>query len=346
MEDKKLTYAGAGVDIDRAARAKKRIAELARSTFNQSVRSDIGLFSGLYRFDPAGYRRPLLVASADGVGTKIKVAIMAGVHNTIGHDLVCHCVNDILAQGAFPLFFLDYIAMARIDPAVVEQLVDGLARGCREAGCALIGGETAEMPEVYREGEYDLAGFIVGAVEEDRVIDGSGIVPGDILIGLPSAGLHTNGYSLARKVFFEALKLDVSSYLPELGRTLGEELLAPHRSYLGALRDLISARAIKGIAHITGGGITDNLPRVLPEGRQALVRLSAWEPPPVFRLIARAGNVPEDEMYRTFNMGIGMVLIVSPDQTDRIEAELKARGEAFMAIGEITAGERKVVYVS
>jgi phosphoribosylformylglycinamidine cyclo-ligase len=286
----------------------------------------------------------VLVSSADGVGTKLKVAFLAGEHRTIGVDLVNHCVNDILVQGAVPLFFLDYLATGRLSPDVAEQIVTGLARACRENGCALLGGETAEMPGFYTDGEYDVAGFIVGAVERDALIDGRAIRQGDRLIGLPSTGLHTNGYSLARKIVFERLGLTVTSYVAELGETVGAALLRPHRSYLQAVQPLLGTGLVKGMAHITGGGITDNLPRVFPEGLGAVVRRDAWTVPPLFRWLQAAGGVPETDMLRACNMGIGLILVVSPDDAEAVMAGLEARGESPLAIGEIVTGAREVAY--
>ncbi|MFP5262861.1 MAG: phosphoribosylformylglycinamidine cyclo-ligase [Blastocatellia bacterium] len=336
------SYRDAGVDIDAANDAVDRIKRLARSTFTPNVMTEIGSFGGMYRADFAGLREPVLVSSADGVGTKLRVAFQAGVHNTVGYDLVCHCVNDILVQGARPLFFLDYIAAGRLVPETVAAVIEGLARGCREAGCALIGGETAEMPGFYSEGEYDIAGFIVGVVDRSRIINGSGVRAGDLLIGLPSAGLHTNGYSLARKLFFEVAGYGPETYVEELGCAAAEELLKPHRSYLPALEGLLDAGAIKGLAHITGGGLLENIPRVLPEGTAVEINSGSWPVLPVYNLLARTGNVPEREMYRTFNMGIGMVIIVSPGDADRVRAHLAGRGEAHYDIGRVVEGAKGV----
>jgi phosphoribosylformylglycinamidine cyclo-ligase len=342
---KPLSYRDAGVDIDAATKAKKRIAELVRSTFTDGVLTELGGFGGLFRM-PEGMRKPVLVSSADGVGTKLKVAFMTGRHNTVGIDLVNHCVNDILTTGARPLFFLDYIATGALEPEVVTALVEGLAKGCADNDCALIGGETAEMPDFYSPGEYDLAGTIVGVVEEDAVLTGDDIRPGDLLIGLPSSGLHTNGYSLARKVFFEVLGLEVDDYVDELGRTVGDELLEPHISYGRLLRGPIERGWIKALAHITGGGITDNLPRVLPAGCNAAIRPLTWPVPPVFELIRRAGKVDEQEMLRVFNNGIGMIAVAGPAKADRLVEHL-GEDNCYL-IGEISAAEgpgRKVIYV-
>jgi phosphoribosylformylglycinamidine cyclo-ligase len=300
----------------------------------------------LYHLASAGLTDPVLVASADGVGTKLRVAFMTGVHSSIGVDLVNHCVNDILVQGAIPLFFLDYLATGRLDPEVAIQIVDGLARACRENGCALLGGETAEMPGFYGDGEYDVAGFIVGAVSKDAVVDGKGIAPGDVLIGLPSSGLHTNGYSLARRIAFDVAHLSPSSRVPELGMSIGEALLVPHRSYLPVIRPLLGARIIKGMAHITGGGITDNLPRVLPPGTSAAIDRSAWTPPPIFQWLQRTGDVPDDDMRRTFNMGIGLIVACAARDEARLLSELRTAGEAgAVRIGEMRSGAGGVEYV-
>jgi phosphoribosylformylglycinamidine cyclo-ligase len=339
-----MDYKSAGVDIDAGNETVRRIKSLAQSTFTSGVLSEIGSFGGLFRLDPTGWKDPILVSSADGVGTKLKVAFLANEHRTIGCDLVNHCVNDILVQGARPLFFLDYLATGRLQPDVAIQIVDGLARACRENGCALLGGETAEMPGFYADGEYDLAGFIVGAVESETLIDGRSIAPGDVIIGLPSTGLHTNGYSLARKIVFEHLGLSVDSKVQELEESIGAALLKPHRSYLNALYPLVARGAIKGMAHITGGGLIDNIPRILPEGTGARVARSAWTVPPLFGWLQRAGNVPDEDMVRTFNMGIGMVVVCTPTLADTILDDLRARREDPTVIGEIVSGRRGVVY--
>ncbi len=290
-----MDYKGSGVDIDAANETVRRIKGLAKSTFTAGVLSEIGSFGGLFRLDPSAWKDPILVSSADGVGTKLKIAFLANEHRTIGVDLVNHCVNDILVQGARPLFFLDYLATGRLQPDVVEHVVDGLARACRENSCALIGGETAEMPGFYADGEYDLAGFIVGAVDAETLIDGRGISVGDVVIGLPSTGLHSNGYSLARQIVFEHLGLKVDTRVEEFGETIGSALLRPHRSYLTALYPLVARGALKGMAHITGGGLTDNLPRILPAGTAVRIDRSAWTPAPIFQWLQRAGDVPEAE---------------------------------------------------
>jgi phosphoribosylformylglycinamidine cyclo-ligase len=335
-----MDYKASGVDIDAGNETVRRIRGLARSTFTPNVLSDIGSFGGLFRLAPGSLQDPVLVSSADGVGTKLRVAFMAGKHDTVGEDLVNHCVNDILVQGAEPLFFLDYFGTGRLSPAVAESVVTGMARACRANQCALLGGETAEMPGFYADGEYDIAGFIVGVVERSRLITGATITPGDVLIGVPSTGLHTNGYSLARRIAFEHLKLEVDSFVPELNRTIGEALLEPHCSYLSLIRPLLATGVIKGMAHITGGGITENLPRVLPGGTAARIRTSAWTVPAVFRWLQDMGRVPHDDMLRTFNMGIGLIVAVAPDQAEQVKGTL-----AGSIIGEIVAGKPEVTYV-
>jgi len=331
-----MDYREAGVDIGAADAAKDRIKRLAKGTFNASVLSEIGSFGGMFRPDLSRYEEPVLVASTDGVGTKIQVAIAMGVHDTVGYDLVAHCVDDILVQGAVPLFFLDYIALGKMDPLRVEAIVAGFARGCAEFGCPLIGGETAEMPGTYAPGDYDLAGFIVGVVDRKKAIP-SGVREGDALLALPSAGLHTNGYTLARKVLLETLGHTVASHLPELGSTVGQALLAPHRSYLGALEPLLERRKIRALAHVTGGGFGGNIPRVLPEGLGARIQRGSWEVPALFRLI-QSGGVSDAEMFRTFNMGIGMVVVVAPEDLHEVEHSLERRGEASFVIGSVVAG--------
>lgn len=342
-----MDYRQSGVDIDAGNETVRRIRSLAKSTFTPGVLSDIGSFGGLFALDTARMREPVLVSSADGVGTKLKVAFMVDRHDTIGADLVNHCVNDILVQGAAPLFFLDYLATGRLSPAVAEQVVSGVARGCRENGCALIGGETAEMPGFYADGEYDIAGFIVGVVDRHAVINGRGIVPGDVLIGLPSSGLHTNGYSLARRVLFEVGGFSPQDVPSELGTSVGAALLATHRSYLAAITPLLDAGLVKGMAHITGGGLTENVPRILPASCDAVVSLGAWTVPPIFSLLQRLGETDESEMFRAFNMGIGMVVICGSADADRALGLLKAAAEAgAVVIGAIEAGSGVVRYRS
>jgi phosphoribosylformylglycinamidine cyclo-ligase len=340
-----MDYKQAGVDIEAGHEVVRRIRSLARSTSTPGVLSDIGSFGGLFHLGSAGISDPVLVASADGVGTKLRVAFMAGVHRTIGVDLVNHCVNDILVQGAQPLFFLDYLATGRLEPEVAVQIVEGLATACRANGCALLGGETAEMPGFYSDGEYDVAGFIVGAVPRDRVIDGRNISAGDLLIGIPSSGLHTNGYSLARRIVFDMAGLSVDTQVPELGATVGEALLAPHRSYLALVRPLLGLNVIKGMAHITGGGLTDNLPRIFPPGTSPRVDLRAWRPPALFEWLRNAGQVPEEDMLRTFNMGIGMVIVCAKEHEEPVLKALADAGEPdAIRIGSTVAGDGQVVY--
>jgi phosphoribosylformylglycinamidine cyclo-ligase len=342
-----MDYRQSGVDIDAGNETVRRIRSLAKSTFTAGVLSDIGSFGGLFALDTSRLREPVLVSSADGVGTKLKVAFMTDRHDTIGADLVNHCVNDILVQGALPLFFLDYLATGRLSPAVAEQVVSGVARACRENGCALIGGETAEMPGFYADGEYDIAGFIVGVVDKDAVVNGRGIVPGDVLIGLPSSGLHTNGYSLARRVLFEMAGFSPRDALSELGTTVGEALLATHRSYLKPITPALHAGLVKGMAHITGGGLTENVPRVLPAGCDAVVTPGTWTVPPIFALLQRLGEIGASEMFRAFNMGVGMVVICAAADVDRALGLLRSGGEAQAGvIGVIEPGTGAVRYRS
>jgi phosphoribosylformylglycinamidine cyclo-ligase len=339
---KPATYADAGVDIDAANRATERIRELARRTFNSRTLSDIGSFGGMFDGAFPGMQQPVLVASADGVGTKLKVAFETGVHNTVGRDLVNHCVNDILVQGARPLFFLDYFATGKLEPEVTASVVDGIATGCRENGCVLLGGETAEMPDFYPEGEYDIAGFIVGVVNRERIIDGRTIEAGDVILGLPSAGLHTNGYSLARKLFFEVAAFNVDSYLDEAQGTAGAVLLRPHLSYLRTLEGLLDSGKIKGLAHITGGGLLENIPRILPERTNAEIQKGSWPALPVFELLQRLGSIEEHEMYRTFNMGVGMILVCAQSDATSIKSHIEATGESCYEIGRIATGNQRV----
>ena len=339
---KPITYSDAGVDIDAATRATERIKELARQTFNQRTLSEIGSFGGMFDGAFPSLQHPVLVASADGVGTKLKIAFLSGVHNTIGRDLVNHCVNDILVQGARPLFFLDYIATGKLLPEVVAGIVEGIANGCRENGCVLLGGETAEMPDFYSAGEYDVAGFIVGVAGREKIIDGKQIVPGDVLLALPSVGLHTNGYSLARKLFFDVAGHKVDTQLDELGMTVGEALLQPHVSYLKPLEGLLNSGMIKGLAHITGGGLTDNIPRILPEGSAVEIDKGSWPVLPVYTLMQGIGNVSEREMYRTFNMGVGMVIVCAPQKAETVKSDIKQQGESVYEIGRVTEGNREV----
>jgi len=339
-----MRYRDAGVDIDAASRAKARIKRLARQTFNPRVLKDVGAFGGF--FSLAGLPRDaVLVASTDGVGTKLKIAFALNRHSTVGEDLVNHCVNDIAVHGATPLFFLDYLATGKLRPQVVAEVLTGLARACRASGCALIGGETAEMPGFYPPGEYDLAGCIVGWVRQSQIVDGSGIVPGDVLIGLPSLGLHTNGYSLARKVLLERAGMKLTRRVPVLGETLGEALLSPHRCYWPAVKPLLGKNWIKGMAHITGGGLTDNTPRILPRGCGAEIHLGVWPVQPIFDMIARLGHVPLEDMLRTFNMGIGYVLVVSQENLRSVTGALTTKREKFWMLGRVVRGRGGVKYI-
>jgi phosphoribosylformylglycinamidine cyclo-ligase len=342
-----VTYAEAGVDIESGDRAKQRIKMLARKTFSKQVLSEIGGFGGLFALDLEKFPQPVLVSSTDGVGTKLKVAFELGIHHTVGADLVNHCVNDIAVQGATPLFFLDYLATGRLreqDSEVVETVVRGLADACRANGCALIGGETAQMPGFYADGEYDLAGTIVGCVNRGEIITGETIQIGDVLIGLPSNGLHTNGYSLARKLLFEVAKYGPDQYVNELKDKTGAALMRTHRSYLAILKKLTAAGIVRGMAHITGGGITENLPRILPRGTGAQVDLASWTVPPLFEHLRQLGSVERDEMLRTFNMGIGMIVVVPAEEVKKAKAVLNRANERHCVIGRIVRGERKVIY--
>src|SRR6266403_847486 len=328
-----ITYKDAGVDIDKSNAAKKRIRELARQTFTAGVLSDIGSFGGMFACDFGGIKNPVLVSSTDGVGTKLKIAVMMNRHKTVGAALVTHCVNDILVQGARPLFFMDYVATGRLNADVIVSVVEGVARACKESGCALLGGETAEMPGFYADGEYDVAGFIVGIVDRPRVLDGKSIRHGDLLIGLPSVGLHTNGYSLARKLFFEVAKLSPDSRVEGLNGTVGDELLKPHVNYEPIVREALAKNLIEGLAHITGGGITENLDRILPENCQAEVQLGSWPVLPLCRVMAEIGKIERDEMLRATNMGIGMVAVIRPENVDMVTTTLKI---PHYQIGRIT----------
>jgi phosphoribosylformylglycinamidine cyclo-ligase len=342
-----MRYADAGVNISVAEQTKRRIAAVAGKTFRRGVLAPIGGFGALYQLDTKRWREPVLVASADGVGTKLKVAFATGIHSSVGADILNHCVNDILTQGAEPLFFLDYLALGKMDTRVVEQVIEGMSRAAKQAGCALIGGETAEMPGFYSPGEYDLAGFIVGAVERSRQLDSRNVRAGDVLIALSSSGLHTNGYSLARKLAFEIAQLEPDTYVPEIGNKIGAELLKPHRAYWPLLKNILARGWVSSMAHITGGGITGNLPRALPRNVQAVVQLGSWPVLPIFRYLAKVGGVDRDEMLKTFNLGVGMILMVPARHVAHVEGELKRRREKFYAIGRIegtTRGTPRVVY--
>ena len=342
------TYRQAGVDIEAGDELVRRITPLVRTTFRPEVMTDLGGFGGLFRFQADKYKEPVLVSGTDGVGTKLKIAFLMDKHDTVGIDLVAMCVNDVAVSGAEPLFFLDYFATGKLSVSRAEAVVKGVAEGCRQAGCALIGGETAEMPSFYPEGEYDLAGFAVGVVDRPKIIDGRAITPGDVVIGLASTGLHSNGYSLARRVLLDEGRLALASKPADLDRTLGEALLTPTRIYAKQILALAAECHIKGVAHITGGGLTENLPRVLPEGCVAQLKRSAWPVPPLFALLARLGKVEADEMYRVFNMGIGLVLVVPAGQADTVIRRAGELGDRGYVIGEIVAGpagEKHVAYV-
>jgi phosphoribosylformylglycinamidine cyclo-ligase len=342
-----MKYADAGVNIAVADDAKQRIRHHASRTFTSAVLGGIGSFGALYALDTRKYKEPVLVSSADGVGTKLKIAMATGVHSTVGGDLVNHCINDILVQGAEPLFFLDYLAMGKLEPDIVEQLVEGMSRSCRKAGCALIGGETAEMPGFYPLGEYDLAGFIVGVVERKKLLTGKNVKPGDALIALPSVGLHTNGYSLARKLVFEVANLKPDTYVADVGNKIGAELLKPHVCYAPALKNIVARGWVSALAHITGGGIPGNLPRVLPSGVRAQIDLESWPVPPIFKYLAKLGKIDTDELLQSFNMGVGMILVVPPTNVKSVEADLKKRREKFFLIGRIErcdSGKARVAY--
>lgn len=342
MEKKAWTYQDAGVDIDAGNTAVELMKRHVQSTYRPEVMGDIGGFGGLFALNIKDCREPVLVSGTDGVGTKLRLAFMLDKHDTIGVDAVAMCVNDILVQGAEPLFFLDYLAVGKLEPNQVAEVVKGVAEGCRQAGCALIGGETAEMAGFYPVGEYDIAGFAVGVVDRPRIITGASIKPGDVILGLPSSGLHSNGYSLVRKICFEVAGRKAEETIAELGKTLGEELLTPTRIYVQAIKPLLQKFTIKGMVHITGGGFTENIPRVLPAGCDAAITKGRWPVPAVFPLLQQWGNIAEPEMYRTFNMGIGMVVIVAAEDAAAVMEDLAARGEAVYRIGEIVAGEKKV----
>jgi phosphoribosylformylglycinamidine cyclo-ligase len=339
---KPIGYKQAGVNIDEADAAVKSIGEMARRTFSKNVLTDIGSFGGGFLLK--GFRQPVLVSSADGVGTKLKVAFLTGDHSTIGEDLVNHCVNDIAVQGATPLFFLDYLATGRLDPEVAEKIVSGLSDACRANGCALIGGETAQMPGFYTDGEYDLAGFIVGVVDRAKLVTGAKIRPGDVLLGFPSTGLHTNGYSLARKLFFDVAKYKPEQYVNALKEKAGAALMKTHKSYLGLIKKLTTSDYAVGMAHITGGGITENLPRILTKNLSAHVELGSWPVLPIFEHLQQLGNVEQDEMLRTFNMGIGLIAVVPAERFKRCKSMLDRAGEKAYVIGRIVKGDRRVVY--
>ncbi len=337
------TYRDAGVDIDAQDKALEQIKKMVRSTYTDGVLSDQGAFGGMFRV-PGSVKDPVLVASADGVGTKLKIAFLSGRHTTVGQDLVNHCINDILVQGARPLFFLDYMATGVLDPDVAADVIGGVATACKEHGVALLGGETAEMPGFYADGEYDMAGFIVGIVDGRRILDSSAVREGDLLVGLPSDGLHTNGYSLARKIFFDVMGLRWDDAVDGLKGSVADELLKVHQCYLGPVWPLVEKGRVGALAHITGGGLTDNVPRVLPDGLKAVIKVGAWDIPQVFRVLSARGQVPADDMWRTFNMGVGMVLIVSPGELEGVLEHLRGTDCPGFVMGRIDKGERGVEY--
>lgn len=339
-----MNYADAGVSLSRADQAMVGVKKSVRSTFNQGVLGDVGNFGGLFTLKHLGLNDPVLVSSVDGVGTKLKVDIEMGTHTLPGQDIVNHCCNDILVQGARPLFFLDYVAMGSLEPSVMDSIVVGMAKACRENDMVLIGGETAEMPGFYAKGDYDISGTIVGVVERENIIDGSHIHPGTKILGLPSTGLHTNGYSLARKALFDVAGYTVKSKVEGLDVTIGEALTVPHRSYYKSLIDLTNAKKIDGMVHVTGSGFQGNIPRILPENVDVVIDRSAWRVPAIFKLIQQAGTVEKDEMYSTFNMGIGMLLFVDDSNLAEVEAHLKAKNEPFYMVGEVVKGSRKVLF--
>lgn len=339
---KPVSYSDAGVSIDTANEAVKKISSFAKSTFNARTLTDIGSFGGMFDAKFSELSQPILVASADGVGTKLKVAFLSGIHNTIGQDLVNHCVNDILVQGARPLFFLDYFAAGKLSAEITADVVEGISIACKQNNCVLLGGETAEMPGFYADGEYDLAGFIVGVVDREKVVDGKEIKAGDVLLGLPSNGLHTNGYSLARKLLFEIGGHKVDTKLDETGETIAETLLKPHRSYFKPLSVLIDQKKLKGLAHITGGGFLDNIPRILPEGVSVEINRGTWEELPIFGVMQKLGNVDMEEMFRAFNMGIGMVVICAADEAVNIKKHLDGIDERVYEIGRVISGNKEV----
>ena len=344
METNSITYADAGVDIEQANRTKQRIKYLAHRTFNKNVLSEIGGFGGIFQIDKKKFKDPVLVSSVDGVGTKLKVAFEMNLHHTVGGDLVNHCVNDIAVQGATPMFFMDYLAAGKLEPEIAEKVISGIADACKHNACALIGGETAEMPGFYPLGEYDLAGFIVGVVERDRVLTGKEVEVGDVLIGLPSTGLHTNGYSLARKLLFSVAHYSVDTYVNDIKGKVGNELMKQHKSYWPVMRRLLEGEAVSAMAHITGGGITENLPRVLPKGMGAVVEIGSWPSLPIFDHLQKLGNIEQAEMMRTFNMGIGMVLVIPAKKFKKVQTILERAGEKGYTIGRIVKGDRKVQY--
>jgi len=339
MTDEKLTYKDEGVDTKEGERAVQLMKEHVKKTFNANVLTGLGGFGSLFRLDLKGIKEPVLVAGTDGVGTKLKIAFMLDKHDTVGQDCVAMCVNDVLCQGAKPLFFLDYIATGKVKAEKIADIVKGIADGCAIAGCALVGGETAEMPDFYAEGEYDMAGFAVGVVDRSKIIDGSTIKKGDIIVGIPSSGLHSNGYSLVRKLFFEKMSLKVTDYIAALGKTLGDALITPTKIYTKACNAVLPKVPVKGIVHITGGGFFENIPRIIPEGLGVRIDLGSWRVPPIFEYLQQCGNIDRNEMFATFNMGIGMIMVVDEDHAETVMALLKEAGEQPSRIGAVVPGE-------
>ncbi|KJS84805.1 MAG: phosphoribosylaminoimidazole synthetase [Peptococcaceae bacterium BICA1-8] len=339
-----MSYSQAGVDIDKGNQAVELIKPLVKSTFRPEVLTELGGFGGLFALDIKKYQEPILVSGTDGVGTKLKIAFQMKKHDTIGIDAVAMCVNDVLVSGAEPLFFLDYLAVGKLEPQQVKEIVAGIAEGCRQAGCALIGGETAEMPGFYSEGEYDIAGFVVGVVDKSQIIDGSKIKPGDVILGFPSSGLHSNGFSLVRKVFLERAGLSLDEHIEELEQKLGDALLEPTRIYVALMKKILELYKIKGLAHITGGGLTENIPRILPDNCQAKISQGSWPVLPVFKLLQKLGDIATEEMYRTFNMGIGMVVIMDSEEARKTVELCEQLGESIYQIGNISSGEKAVIY--
>ncbi|MBK5246073.1 MAG: phosphoribosylformylglycinamidine cyclo-ligase [Peptostreptococcaceae bacterium] len=337
--DNKLTYKDAGVDTKEGERAVALMKEHVKKTFNKNVLTGLGSFGSLFNLDLEGVTEPVLVSGTDGVGTKLKIAFMTDIHDTVGQDCVAMCVNDILCQGAKPLFFLDYIATGKVDAEKVADIVKGIADGCLLAECALVGGETAEMPGFYQDGEYDMAGFAVGIVDKKKIIDGSKIAKNDVIIGITSSGIHSNGYSLVRKLFFETLNMKVSDKVEQLGMTLGEALITPTKIYTKVCNSVLGKSLVNGIVHITGGGFFENIPRIVPEGLGVEVNLGSWEAPPIFEYIKNAGNIETSEMFATFNMGIGMMMVVNPDDVEEVKNQINAAGENAYEIGRIVEGK-------
>ncbi len=346
MEDKKLTYKDAGVDTKEGERAVSLMKEHVKGTFNENVLTGLGSFGSLFNLDVKGMSQPVLVSGTDGVGTKLKIAFMMDKHDTVGIDCVAMCVNDVLCQGAKPLFFLDYIATGKVKAEKIADIVKGIADGCRQSGSALVGGETAEMPDFYSEGEYDMAGFSVGIVDKDRIITGEKVAVGNKIIGIPSSGIHSNGYSLVRKVFFDKMDMKVTDYVEELGQTLGEALLTPTKIYADACDAVLPAFDVKGIVHITGGGFYENIPRILPEGTAVSINVGSWDVPPIFPYIKKCGNIDRKEMFSTFNMGVGMMMVVDAADADAAVAALKGAGENASVIGEIVEMKDEKVIIN